>query len=355
MMKILHTSDLHLKNNYDERWYTLINLLEIGERENIDLFVISGDLFDQNYNAECLRPECRDIFSDNNFEIILIPGNHDKDCFADGYVFGNDVKVIREFGNPLVYEDIAVWGLPFEFITSQEVFSMLYSKKEEFIKFQTNILLFHGDLIDAMYLGSQSAGEEGDRQYMPVKLSFFRDLDIQYVLGGHIHSNFGVWEIDTEKYFVYSGSPISITRKETGNRKVNLFECGSRPSEYNLSTLYYENLRITLDPLKKLDPISIIKDSLEKYPDYARVLLNVDGFINSGKIGFTEEELTNEINELFESVCEEINIKFQDIKSILQDDLFIKFSEKLKIKEIDEDEMKKITDIVIKALMKILI
>ena len=43
-MLILHTSDLHLKEYEDERWNTLVNLLEIGKEKKIDIFIVSGDL-----------------------------------------------------------------------------------------------------------------------------------------------------------------------------------------------------------------------------------------------------------------------------------------------------------------------
>lgn len=45
-MKILYTSDLHLKKFEDERWRTLVMFLEEGKQKDIEVFDISGDLFD---------------------------------------------------------------------------------------------------------------------------------------------------------------------------------------------------------------------------------------------------------------------------------------------------------------------
>lgn len=39
-MKILHTSDIHLKEFEDERWNTLVKLLKIGKEKSIDIFAI---------------------------------------------------------------------------------------------------------------------------------------------------------------------------------------------------------------------------------------------------------------------------------------------------------------------------
>ncbi|MEJ2249369.1 MAG: metallophosphoesterase [Candidatus Lokiarchaeota archaeon] len=351
-MKILHTSDLHLKQYGDERWDALLNLLEIGKQEAIDLLIISGDLFDKNYNAEQLRSELRAPFSNNSFKIVIIPGNHDVDSYTDGYVFGNDVEIIRNLEKPLIYNNVAIWGLPFEFIDSQQVFSRLFSIKEELKEYDTNILLFHGDLIDAMFLGNET-GEEGDRQYMPVKLSFFKDLGIDYILAGHIHSNFGVWQPDEGKYFVYPGSPISITKKETGPRKVNLFECGEPPQEYLLRTPYYENVPIDFDPLNDLNPILKIQETVKDIPSHAKICLNLDGFVNSEEIGLSEKGLKEKIEEIFESECFDVSIKFQDVNVILQDDLFIKFSKKLEERGLDEEEAKQIKEIVINSLLRL--
>ena len=62
-MRVLHTADIHLREYGDERWETLQKLIDIGKKEKIDIFVISGDLFDKGINAENLRPTIREIFS----------------------------------------------------------------------------------------------------------------------------------------------------------------------------------------------------------------------------------------------------------------------------------------------------
>src|SRR3989304_3361210 len=84
-MKILHTADIHLREYGDERWQTLKTLIDIGKKEKIEVFAISGDLFDEKIDAENLRPKIREIFSNNGFNIVLIPGNHDHDVYKDMY------------------------------------------------------------------------------------------------------------------------------------------------------------------------------------------------------------------------------------------------------------------------------
>ncbi len=45
-MKILHTADLHLRSENDERWAALTAVVDIGKKQKADVLVIAGDLFD---------------------------------------------------------------------------------------------------------------------------------------------------------------------------------------------------------------------------------------------------------------------------------------------------------------------
>src|SRR3972149_7560835 len=104
-MKILHTADIHLRGNGVERWQTLKTLIDIGKKEKIEVFAISGDLFDEKIDAENLRPKIREIFSNNGFNIVLIPGNHDHDVYKDMY-FGADATVLTDADKPFAEEDV---------------------------------------------------------------------------------------------------------------------------------------------------------------------------------------------------------------------------------------------------------
>lgn len=68
-MKILQTADIHLGKYGDDRWKTLQKLIEIGKKEKVEIFVISGDLFDKNVDAENLRPI--DCHEDGSFDNIM--------------------------------------------------------------------------------------------------------------------------------------------------------------------------------------------------------------------------------------------------------------------------------------------
>ncbi len=351
-MKILHTADIHLREYEDDRWKTLQQLIEIGKKEKIELFVISGDLFDKDVNAENLRPKIRKIFSDTGFKIVIIPGNHDIESYKGGVYFGEDIVILTDINVPFEYKDLKIWGLPFEPIEGEKILNKLHSLADNLATDKRNILLYHGELLDASF-SRKDFGEEGEGRYMPVKLSYFKDLNVDYVLAGHFHSKFEMWKLENGGYFVYPGSPISITKREIGQRRANIFEVGKPPKEYPLDTPHFEEVVIKFDPFMEKSPVGIVKEYLEGVHPEARIILTIKGYINSEKIEMSETELAKQIKEITKEkrVAEE-HIEFKDIHTILEDDLFKSFMKKLEQTDYDEEKKTRLRDLTIRAMME---
>lgn len=86
-MKILHTADWHLGKKLDrfprieEQVLVLEEIINIAEKEAVDLVIIAGDLFD-NFNPSV---EASDLFyktlkklaNEGKRPVIAISGNHD--------------------------------------------------------------------------------------------------------------------------------------------------------------------------------------------------------------------------------------------------------------------------------------
>jgi len=352
-MKILHTADIHLREYEDDRWKTLKKLIEIGKEREVEVLVISGDLFDKGIDAENLRPKIREIFSNNGFKVVLIPGNHDGESYKSGMYFGEDTVILTNLNEPFEYEEVRIWGLPFEPVEEGEgLLNKLRSLRNNFSPDKRNILLYHGELRDAFFV-RKDFGEEGKRGYMPLKLSYFKDLNIDYVLAGHFHSKFDMWRLENGGYFVYPGSPISITKRETGQRKVNIFEVGKPPEEYPLDTPHFEEVDIKFDPFTKKNPVEIVKGHIERFHPQARIILTIEGYINSEEIKISESELVKQIKEMIKGKpIEECRLEFRDIHTIIEDDLFKRFMEKLEQGDYNEEKKKHLRDVAIKAMME---
>ncbi|MDI6734792.1 MAG: metallophosphoesterase [bacterium] len=351
-MKILHTADIHLREYEDDRWRTLQKLIEIGKREEVEIFVVCGDLFDKGIDAEALRPKIREIFSNNGFKILLVPGNHDSESYKSGMYFGEDTIILTELNKPFEYKDLMIWGLPFESIEGEEILNKLHLFTNNLATDKRNILLYHGELLDAFF-SRKDFGEEGEGRYMPVKLSYFKDLNVDYVLAGHFHSKFDVWKLENGRYFVYPGSPISITKREIGQRKVNIFEVGKPPEEYPLDTPHFEEAVIEFDPFKSNKPIEIVEKRFSNLHPEARVILTVKGFINGKYIGMNEKDLVEQIKKITaKKIAGEPCYEFKDIRMILEDDLFKNFVKKLEQSDYDEEKKKQLCDVTIKAMIE---
>jgi len=86
-MKILHTSDWHIgqkfmgKSREEEHKAFLSWLYEIIKKENIDVLIVAGDIFDTgnppNYALELYYNFLKQLFSIKNLYVIITAGNHD--------------------------------------------------------------------------------------------------------------------------------------------------------------------------------------------------------------------------------------------------------------------------------------
>lgn len=351
-MRILHTADLHLRQVGDERWEALLHLLDRARELRVDALVVSGDLFDRTLDAEALRPEIRRVLSGLPFPVVVIPGNHDQDAFAKGYFFGDSVRVIHAPEEPLELEaGVRIWGLPYEDRREGEMRDLLLSLRHVMPEEGVNLLLYHGDLLDAFY-GEEDTGEEKGR-YMPVRLDWFAELPVHYVLAGHFHTRYDVRAFAPDRFFVYPGSPVSITRREVGQRRACLVEVGHPPSEIPLDTLHHVEVDLVLDPLDTRSPLGQVQEILDRLHPRARVLLRVAGYLDSETFGLTEEKLLQEIRwRLGDRLGAPIVFEVRDVAHLLQDPLFRDFEEQLEQEELDPEEMRALRDLVLQALME---
>lgn len=326
-------------------------MIDIGKKEKIDVLAISGDLFDKGIDAERLRPHIREIFSKTGFKILIIPGNHDADSFESGLYYGEDAIVLNDT-IPQDFGDARIIGVPYEPIEMEDVFSKIQSLKRSFTEDKTNILMYHGELLD-LFFSREDLGDEGQKRYMPIKASFLDDLKIDYVLAGHFHTRFDTMKLNNGGLFIYPGSPISITKAETGQRKANMLTLGKSPNEYPLDTFHYERVIIEFDPFSEVNPIELVKETFQKLHPQAKILLTFGGHINSKKLGISESQLIDQLKVLVKGRgAEESSYQFSDIKKILDNDIFQSFKQKVEAGDYEAEKREKMLRIAIQAMME---
>lgn len=351
-MKILHTGDIHLRELQDERWRCLQYLIEIGKKEKIDVLAICGDLFDKGIDAEKLRPHIRDIFSKTGFKILILPGNHDSESFESGLYYGDEVVVMSDTTQQ-DFDNVRIIGIPYEPMAVEEVYGKIQALKGRLKEEGTNILMYHGELLD-MFFSREDMGDEGQSRYMPLKVSFLENLKIDYVLAGHFHTQFDTKTLGNNGVFVYPGSPVSITKAETGQRKANLLVVGQQPKEYPLNTFHYQEVIMEFDPFTETNPIDLTKERIKEIHPQARALFTFKGYVNSKKVGMSETKLIEKLRNLVKGKCDDPTCQVADIKRILENDIFRSFKEKVDNGSYDQNQKKRMLQIAIQAMMRAL-
>lgn len=326
-MRILHTADIHLRNDSDHRWHALGAVLEKASELSADVVVISGDLFDRDVDAQQLKTPLRARLESSGARVIVIPGNHDSKGVRAGDFYGERVDVLAGGERVVDAGDARFIALPFSDGGADRTLERLYDAAELCDGTRTNVLLFHGELLDLIPGGGAFGDEEPD--YMPVRLSSFDRLGFSYVLAGHFHRSYSVHDFDGG-YFVYPGSPVSITQKELGRRRVDVVDVGSPPRPEPVDTRHYEAIRVRLDPFGETHPVDAIERGLSGVHPHAEVILTVDGCVNLAGIGLSETELHAAIKKEVArwQVCD-VEARWVDVRDVVDHELFRKFNDHL--------------------------
>ncbi|KUK79714.1 MAG: Metallophosphoesterase [Microgenomates bacterium 39_7] len=359
MAKVLHTADIHLKEVDDERWEALKILLKVAKDKKVDVLTIAGDLFDKDVHSQQLRDKLRGLFSQLPFKIVILPGNHDAHSYDSGEFFGENVIIITDHQKPVVIDGLAIVGVPFASLTSAQLSTIIDEAGESFDPQLSSILLMHAELAD-LFFSSADFGDEGDKRYLPIKLSMFDQSPFDYLLAGHFHTKFQVKRLTNSRmkeggFFLYPGSPVSITAREVGSRSAGLIEIGKPPQQITLDTAFYHPINIIFKPDDDSSKLSKIKKDLEKIPPHATGLLTVSGFFNQKVLKLNEEELHQTLKRLadqYHSQLDEQKFSVKDVSSVINSDLYQLILEKINSQNKDSAEVDKLTQFLIAALSK---
>jgi exonuclease SbcD len=348
-MTILHTADLHLRNTSDHRWDALGTVLDKAAEVAADVVVIAGDLFDRDVDAQQLKTALRSLFESRGLLVLLLPGNHDQRGLRPGDFYGERVTLLCDAEDPVDVGDVRFVALPFSDGGVEQTIERLRAAGERCDPGKTNALVYHGELLDLVPGGGAFGDEESD--YMPARQASFAGLGFDYVLAGHFHRGYAVHRFDGG-YFIYPGSPVSITVKETGRRHANVVVPGAPPRAEPLDTFHVESVDVRLDPLDGRYPIDVIDESLRGLHPKAQAMLTVEGFVNLGAVGMTETEFHAAIKkEIARWPVKEIDARWTDVRDVVENDLFRKFVARTK-GSVDPEHRAEMQDLVIRSLME---
>lgn len=288
MVRILHTADVHLTPQHPERLEALEQVLAVADDAAVDIVTVGGDLFDSERAAEQLRATLRDTLSDRSYPIVTIPGNHDVDAFRDDLFFGDAFTPLVEapFSHYTDHDnDVRITGIPY---TPQATDDLLVDLADRADFDGADVLLLHCSL-EAPF-SDRNAGDEAAIRYFPVERATLAELDFDYYLAGHFHSPHRV-SLTSGGTFVYPGSPASITRSETGQRRVTLVDTDrDRVDSRTLESFHYDRLELTVTPGTEAESLADIETWTEKRASRnADISITVSGFIDQPEAEFSED------------------------------------------------------------------
>lgn len=330
-MKIIHSSDLHLNLKYPERLDALNAIISLSKSENANLVLVAGDFFDSDREADKLRPSLRDLLSSLPFKILVIPGNHDYKAYRSDLNFGNDVRILLAKPYEIYQTDeLKIVAVPY---ANQNFNDVVPSLEREIDCGRLNILLIHCSL-DIPYLKEDEFGDEERQLYLPVSSRVLADIGFDFVFAGHFHSSSVKNKISDKTTFAYSGSPVSITRKEVGKRSVFILDTSLKKAEMlyfkTLGTFYYDEIKFTFSPEKEDEILGELEDKLGKL-DLERLKLSItlDGFIS-----MEENEIKEKLKKIigkYKKYQNNINLYewYRDVRGVISDPLYMMFKNKL--------------------------
>jgi DNA repair exonuclease SbcCD nuclease subunit len=175
-------------------------------------------------------------------------------------------------------------------------------------------------------------------------------LGFDYVLAGHFHRAYDVRQYDGG-YFVYPGSPVSITRAETGRRHAVVVDAGEPPRPVPLDTVHVERVGVVVKPFDRVTPEAEIRRRLDSLHPKAKVYLTVDGYADVDAMKTTERELSASIRQ-FESDPRvvETTSRWRSVGDIMQHQLFSRFEAHLEEADTPGDHKDAVREMVIDAL-----
>lgn len=267
-MKILHTADLHIGKKIfelsmiEDQKYILKQIYDIAVREQVDVVLIAGDVYDRavpSTEAVSLLDDFLTSLIWAKIPVIMISGNHDSPervAFADRilekrglYIAGNYCEPLKTVTLEDEYGPVTFVCMPFvkpavtgNATASQAVEQMLSTLPIPVDGSRRQVLVTHffvtGEQEEAPEL-SDSAGDVNVGGLDNVPAGLFQNF--AYVALGHIHRPQHIGKGNV----YYAGAPLKYSFGEALNEKsVNLVELG-KPGEVTVS-------RIPLKPLREM-------------------------------------------------------------------------------------------------------
>ena len=331
-MKFIHIADVHWgvrpereqtfgRIREQEIKETFQRVIDHANKQQVDLLLIAGDLFDQPPTQQELREVDYLLSRLNHTRTVLIAGNHDHlephDVFSQ-YKWNSEVYLLDgKQRDHISFEDLETTIYGFSYWKNQ-ITKPLYDrmKLDESEGSDFSILLAHG----------------GDESHIPIQRETLKWSGFDYIALGHIHKPM---KVGSELYR-YCGTPLACSVSEAQQQKgIIMVEMGAKGE-----------VKTTVLPLEPLRQVKVVKGTLEEVleescADYVTVILTDKADLdvidmqerirlafpnlleirreNLRKADYTRTLQTEELLDPYELCCSFLKDLDEEEKTILQD------------------------------------
>ena len=281
-LKILHSADWHLDSpfaGFPEAQRILLRneqrkipgkVAELCRRENCDMMLLAGDLFDGEPTRESLRL-LKKALTESGVPVLIAPGNHDF-CHPDSiwvqerwpenvFIFTGGLESVTIQGL-----NCRIYGAAFQ---SMDCGSLLENFRAEGNE-QYKVAVLHGD-------PTQAASP-----YNAITTAQVRASGLQYLALGHIHKA-GAFQAG-RTLCAWPGCPMGRGWDETGEKGVCIVTLSDVVDiqAVSLETLRFCDLMVNIDD----DPLSALEMALPASggKDFYRVSLTGSGELDLGEL-----------------------------------------------------------------------
>lgn len=267
-IRFLHAADLHLDSPFkglthlppdifhqikNSTFRALTNLIDVAIKNEVDLLLLAGDLFDLKQRSLIAQAKLRKEFirlGQAGIQVYIIHGNHDYLTESHRlFRYPENVHVFNEMVEcePFIKngEHLAnIYGFSYNRRHMTESMANFYTKSNASVPFHIGML--HGNL----------SGREDHDPYAPFVISELLEKEYDYWALGHIHKR----EIlHLNPPIVYPGNIQGRHKKETGGKgcyMVELIDGGEAEIQYvETSSIIWEEVEISIKGLKTLDQL----------------------------------------------------------------------------------------------------
>lgn len=256
MIKLLHSADWHLDTPFTGRSNALWlkeqllsipgRIADLARRENCNLLLLSGDLFDGPPSPRSIRA-LKEALGSLSIPVCIAPGNHD---FASGnspWLSESWPSHVHIFTAPAIQSlsfpelDCRVYGAGFPSMDCPGLLEGFRAEQPE----RYSIGVFHGDPTNLR------------SPYCPITLPQIRDSGLTYLALGHIHKSGQLKAGST--LCAWPGCPMGRGYDEQGPHGVLITElgeeCHSRFVPLDLPEFHRISVAAGADPLEALNAV----------------------------------------------------------------------------------------------------